>query len=283
MKFPFGFFALGFLILAHGIQSQQIDVGVPTPSGDTIPFQLGRGFLIVLEGQIGSLAGLVFILDTGSTHTMVDDRIANKLLLPRHKGKVLNFDKHITVDWTNLPELHLGPLAAHDFPVMVGDLKRVSEFVNADVILGMDLLRTAQSIRIDYRNRLVTIRTPAVGSTNSFNGNTLSVLTTLQGQPARLIVDTGVQSLILYKDRLRRHLPQLKLGYPISQAYAGRLCESAFLTGIRLGAEELQSSVLLLPRAPAPFPAEIDGYIGTNLLHAQVIELNFASETLRWQ
>jgi len=147
----------------------------------------------------------------------------------------------------------------------------------------MDLLRTAQSIRIDYRNRLVTIRTPADGSTNSFNGNTVSVLTTLQGQPARLIVDTGVQSLILYKDRLRRHLPQLKLGYPVSQAYAGRLCESAFLTGIRLGAGELQSSVLLLPRAPAPFPAEIDGYIGTNLLHAQVIELNFASETLHWQ
>jgi predicted aspartyl protease len=285
MKFPFRFFALGFLIIAEGIQSHQIAVAVRTTSNDVIPFQLGSEFLIVLEGQIGPLTGLVFILDTGATHTMVDDSIADKLLLPRHKGKILNFDKRITVDWTNLPELHLGPLAAHDFPVMVGDLKRVSEFAKgADVILGLDFLRTAQSIRIDYRSRLVTIRTPAEGSANFLNGNALIVLIPLQGRPARLIVDTGLQSLLLYKDRLRRHLPELELSGPISQAYAGRLkCESAVLTGIRLGADELQSSVLLLPRAPASLPGEIDGYIGTNLLHAQMIELNFASKTLRWQ
>jgi len=284
MKFPFRCVALGFLILAEGIQPQQIAVGVPTPSNDTIPFQLGGEFLIALEGQIGSLTGLVFILDTGATNTMVDDSIADKLLLPRHKGKVLNFDKHIAVDWTILPEVHVGQLAAHDFPVMVGDLKRILGLAQgADVILEMDLLRTAQSIRIDYRSRLVTMKTPADGPTDSLIGNTLTVLIPLQGQPARLIVNTGVQNLILYKDRLRRHLPQLKLGYSISQAYAGRLCESAVLTGIRLGANELQSSVLLLSVAPASLPAEIDGYIGTNLLRAQVIELDFASGTLRWQ
>jgi len=286
MKFPLRCFALGFVILTQGIQSHQIAVGVPTPSNDTIPFRLGSEFLIVVEGQIGSLTGLVFILDTGATTTIVDDRIADKLSLTRHKGReVLNFDKHIAMDWTNLPELHLGPLAAHDFPVRVGDLKRVSEFArSADVILGMDFLRTAQSIRIDYRSRLVTVRTPADGSTNSFNGNALSVLIPLQGQPARLIFDTGVQSLILYKDRLRQHLPQLKLGHRISQAsYAGRHCESTVLTGIRLGADEVQSSVLLLSRAPAYLPADVDGYIGTSLLHAQVIELDFASVKFRWQ
>src|SRR5262252_3040725 len=197
MKFPFRCVALGFLILAEGIQPQQIAVGVPTPSNDTIPFQLGGEFLIALEGQIGSLTGLVFILDTGATNTMVDDSIADKLLLPRHEGKVLNFDKHIAVDWTILPELHLGPLAARDFPVMVGDLKRILDFKGVYIILGMDLLRTAQTIRIDYRSRLVTMRTPADGSTNSFNGNTLTVLIPLQGQPARLVFDTGVPSLIL--------------------------------------------------------------------------------------
>src|SRR5262249_7420188 len=76
---------------------------------------------------------------------------------------------------------------------------------------------------------------------------------------------------------------QIGSRHPISQTYFGRLCESTALTGIRLGAKELQSSVLLLSRASASLPAEIDGYIGTNLLHAQVIELDFASETLRWR
>ena len=153
MKFLFHCFAFGLLLIhADGAHSRQIPVAVPTPSNDAIPFQLGSGFLIVIEGQIGPLTPLKFILDTGATHTMVDARIADKLSLPRHKGKVLNFDKGIKVDWTNLPELHLGPLAAHNFPVMVGDLKRISEFAEGvDAILGLDLLRTAQSIRIDYR------------------------------------------------------------------------------------------------------------------------------------
>jgi hypothetical protein len=153
MKFLFHCFAFGLLLIhANGAHSRQIRVAVSTPSNDAIPFQLANGFLIVIEGQIGPLTPLKFILDTGATHTMVDARIADKLSLPRHKGKVLNFDKGIKVDWTNLPELHLGPLAAHNFPVMVGDLKRISEFAEGvDAILGLDLLRTAQSIRIDYR------------------------------------------------------------------------------------------------------------------------------------
>jgi hypothetical protein len=45
----------------------------------------------------------------------------------------------------------------------------------------------------------------------------------------------------------------------------------------------LQSSVFLLPVAPASLPDDIDGYIGTNALHAQMVELNFASQKLRWQ
>ena len=79
-------------------------------------------------------------------------------------------------------------------------------------------------------------------------------------------------------------MPQIQLSGPMSQVYAGRLRgQAAILTGIRLGANELQSSVLLLPGAPASLPADIDGYIGTSFGWAQMVELDFASNTLRWQ
>ena|SRR5262249_33309776 len=96
-----------------------------------------------------------------------------------------------------------------------------------------------------------------------------------------LILGQGIQS-----DQIAVGVPTPSndtIPFQLGKAYAGRFCESAVLTGIRLGAKELESSVLLLFQAPASLPSDIDGYIGTNLLHAQVIELDFASETLRWQ
>jgi predicted aspartyl protease len=251
-----------------------------------MPFESGSGFLILVEGQIGPLTRLKFILDTGATHTVVDTKIAETLSLPRHKGRVLNFDKHIKVDWTNLPELHLGPLTARNFPAMVGDLKQISEFADgAHAIVGLDLLRLAKSIRIDYRRHVITIRgATADDSAKCLNDGALTALIPLQGRPARLIIDTGLQGLLLYEDRLQRHLPHLGLSGTVSQAYAGRLRgHAATLTGIRVGAEELQSFVLLLPKAPAALSPDIDGYLGTNTLHPDMIELNFASHTLRWQ
>ena len=41
--------------------------------------------------------------------------------------------------------------------------------------------------------------------------------------------------------------------------------------------------MLLLQGAPSSLPADIDGYLGMNDLHAERIELDFASNTLRWQ
>jgi len=285
MSFPFRSLALGFLLYASGADSIQTPATFSTAPSNAIPFRLGNDFLIIVEGQIGPLKPLKFILDTGATRTMVDARIADKLCLPRRKGKVLNFDKGIKVDWTNLPELHLGPLVGRDLPVMVGDLKRISEFAEGvDAILGLDLLRTAESIRIDYLSHLVSIENRADGLVSSLDGNALTVLVPLQGRPARLIVDTGLQGLLLYKDRIRRHLPQLESNGTFALAHAGRFKgQTGILSSIRLGVDELQSSVLLLPWAPASLPADIDGYIGTNLLHAQMVELNFVSKTLRWQ
>jgi len=271
------------LIHAQETSSRQTPVAMPT--SNAMPFELGSDFLILVECQIGPLTQLKFILDTGATHTMVDAKIAHRLSLPRHKGKVLNFDKHIKVDWTNLPELHLGSLTGRNFPAMVGDLKRVSELADGvDAIIGLDVLGIAESIRIDYRSHLVTMKVPADDLAKSLNANALTVLVTLQGRPARLIIDTGLRGLMLYEDRLQLHLPHLRLSGAVSPAHVGRLRgHAATLTGIQLGTEELQSSVLLLPKAPASLPAEIDGYFGTSTLHADVIELRFAPHTLRWQ
>ena len=154
-----------------------------------------------------------------------------------------------------------------------------------DAIIGLDLLRTSQSLWIDYGKSLVAFqRSDAYVPMNFENAIVLTARLPVQGQAVRLIVDTGLDGMLLYADRLRNHVPQLTLTDKITGAHEGRLeGETAKLAGIRLGTDDLQAVVMLVPRAPVSLSAEIDGYLGTNLLHAQTIELDFASNRLRWQ
>jgi predicted aspartyl protease len=277
-------------VLRESYRNGQGEVFGNTPlnekSAEAIPFQLDGGFLILVDGRIGRLSPLKFVLDTGATHTVIDTKIAKRLLLPRQEGegKVVNFDREVEIAWTILPELQLGPLYARDIRVMVGDLRQFSEFAEGvDAIIGLDVLRSTQSIKIDYLSNLVTFKLADCRLVDSRIPVALTVQVRTQGQLVRLIVDTGLQDLLLYQDRIRNHLPQLKLRGSL-EAYAGRLRgQAATLSGIELGTDVRQSLVLLLKGAPSSLPADIDGYLGLNTLHARMIELDFASNKLRWQ
>jgi predicted aspartyl protease len=253
---------------------------------EAIPFHLDGGFLILVDGRIGPLAPLRFVLDTGATHTVIDRAIAERLFLPRQEGKrtVLNFDKEVELEETNLPDLQVGPLDVRDVPAMVADLKQFSQYAEGvDAVVGLDLLRSSESMQIDYLRNLVTFRLSDGRQNDRRLPVALTVKIPAQGQWVRLIVDTGLDGLLLYQDRVEKHLPQLKLSEN-SAASAGRLKgQMATLSGIELGPDFERSSVLLLRGAPRSLPSDIDGYLGMNSLHARFIELDFRSNTLRWQ
>jgi predicted aspartyl protease len=280
------FVAALLLFPVHEISGQQfVDAATVLPN-DTLPFHLEKGFLICVEGRIGTLAPLKFILDTGTTHTVVNARIADRLSLQRDKGKILNFDKYVKADWVIIPDLQLGPIATHDVHVMVGDLKAFSEFAqDLDAIIGLDLLSTSQFLRIDYRDTVVTFKTRSEAQLAGTSiPKILTARVVIQGHTVLLIIDTGLQGLLLYTDRLRKRLPQIQLSDKPVRAHAGRIAgEQATLSDIRLGPSKLQSTVLLVRRAPDDLPVDIDGYLGVNVLHAQVIEIDFATDNLRWQ
>jgi predicted aspartyl protease len=280
--------ALAMLSENHSNAKEEIVRNAPGNDSprDAIPFHLDGGFLILVDGSIGPLAPLRFVLDTGATHTVIDRKIARRLCLPHQerKGTVVNFDREVELEWTSLPELRVGPLELRDLPVLVGDLKQFSELAQGvDAIVGLDLLRSSESIKIDYPGRRVTFRLSAGRPADSRLPLALTVALPTQGQRVRLIVDTGLEGLLLFEDRIERHLPQLKLGEH-SAAAAGRLKgQAATLSGIELGPNLERTTVLLLRGAPRSLPSDIDGYLGLHTLHAQIIELDFRSNTLRWQ
>jgi len=266
--------------------ASQAPSGIPNRQIIAIPFAVQHDFLVVIDGQIGDVPGLKFILDTGATRSIVDTRIANRLSLPLRPGKVLNYDRFASVGWTSLPQLQVGAVQFHDFPVMVGDLRRFSEFTdNVDGILGLDILASATSILIDYPRHLV-IFTELHGGRGrpESEASAFTVQVTMQGQPVRLIIDTGRAGMLLYVDRIRKHTSRLQIGLTATGAQEGRLAvQESALPGVRFGPEELRLSAVLLSRAPDSLPQDIDGYVGTDLLRAQRIEIDFATHTIRWQ
>ena len=225
-------------------------------------------------------------LDTGATRTLVDKKIAERLSLRRRHGKVLNFDRYAEIELANLPELQLGPLLVRNVEVMVGDVKQFSELVEGvDAVIGLDLLRINRSLQIDYDARKVTFT--SAGRRDPGKPRTpqaFMVRLPVQGQTILLVMDTGRQGMLLYADRLRKHTPQLKFTDTVAQAHEGRLTgQKAMLSGVRLGDDDLQVPAFLIDGAPNSLPPNIDGYLGTSVLNARMVEVDFEANRLRWE
>jgi len=265
------------------------------PEGEApkaIPFDLFHGFLIVVEGRIGGLDHLKFILDTGVTRTVLNQKVADKLHVPRRAKQLLNYNRLVTVEWATIPDLEFGPTRVINAPVMVADLLDFSELASdADALIGYDLLSLG-NFAIDYTARRVVFRqrqqndsSPCITEAPA-HLKELTVELRVQGHPVSLIVDTGLQGMVLFEDRV----PQLKFEGEIETVPFGRhlTARSATLRDVNLGSNALRSNdkdlrVFLLKGPPRDQVPGVDGYFGTALLNARWIEFNIADNNISYR
>jgi predicted aspartyl protease len=105
----------------------------------------------------------------------------------------------------------------------------------------------------------------------------------IQGTSMRLLVDTGLQYVVLYKDRLRSSLPHLRIEGKPRDGLLGRLqVTQVKLPGVRILGSEDVTPVLLLEGPCKTDNGGLDGYLGPASLHVRRLELDFAAKTLRW-
>jgi predicted aspartyl protease len=253
-----------------------------------VPFKVSAGFLIVVEGRIGTFNKLRFVLDTGVTHSVVDIKLAEKLRLRCLPWRVLNFDKAVSVERTTFPDLQFGPVEVTNVPMLVADLRQFSDFArHVDALIGMDLLRLS-NFTVDYHTKKILfapLEQPALSSVVNSDQVCMTVQVQVQNHPVRLLIDTGFQGILLYEDRLLKRIPELKIEDEVEAGIGTRmLAKQGNLRGIRLAAaqEELDSRVLLIKGPPDGVIPGIDGVIGTAWLKARWINFNFATNTLRW-
>jgi predicted aspartyl protease len=288
---PMSRWLLSLACLSLFLPSSSPAAGQPRPSenaGSDLPFRLSSGYLIQVEGRIGDQTNLKFILDTGASVSIVNQKIAERLKLDAHTAQSFNFDRNLKWKTATVSEVQFGPIRAANVAVLVGDLARYSEFAGkADAIIGMDLLQL-NNITIDFAaGKLIFDPTTPTAYVAGGDPMTKCLVVELQVQdrPVHLIVDTGLQGILLYEDRLRQTVPGLRTAGSIKNAtMGGRVpVKQATLPDVVFGARNRQVPVLLMPSPSPDMLPGIDGVVGVAVLQARRVHLDFSSMTLSWE
>jgi hypothetical protein len=172
-----------------------------------LPIQLYLNYVVVVEGSIGTLEKLIFIIDTGAYPSMVDQRIATALGLSVTDGKVGLVNQNVQTKLAALPVVAVGPARVENVPVLVQDLSSLEKALGKriDAVVGLDVLGKT-SFNINYRTKRLRFGpVERTRSTVSFETGLpfVTVQVRLHDQPVRLLVDTGASALMLFQSRLK--------------------------------------------------------------------------------
>ena len=252
-----------------------------------IPFQLTSGYLVVVEGNIGDSQGFHFIIDTGTTRTCIDRRLAQKLALPLDPHTVFRFGKPVRLNSTHLPALALGPLRAENFTINVADLSHLNvSGIQIDAIVGLDLLESFP-FQIDYEQMRISfgsLRTLAE-SASMEAVPWLPVVSLYVGRfKCRVLVATGARNIVLYSERVKGTSYNLKpMGRQIWADSIGGIVEArrALLQGVSLS--ERGANEVYLIKAPLNGPlSSTDGILSPVAFGIRQIGFDFDNHIISW-
>jgi predicted aspartyl protease len=247
------------------------------------------GYLAVARGSVNTAESLRFLLDTGASNTSIDRRVAKRLGLHGHPTKVINFDKTVAVEWTEIEELTFGPERTTNVRVMIEDLGNLrSNGVPVDGVIGLDLLRE-QSFLVDYARKRVIFGPIATGGMRGVpmraDAKSIRVEVELDARPVSMVVDTGARGVILYEDTVRELLANYRPEGQSGALSLGGPLESrmAIVPRLRLGGQNLDREVVLISAPGAKRLSGVSGYLGLASLGAKQVAFSFETNQLLWR
>jgi predicted aspartyl protease len=219
-----------------------------------IPFKLYQNHWVLAVGSLGGSEQRNLMIDTGTNPTLVDDSTAGELGLVRDSrslGSTSVVYGSVPTYHSILPTLDLGPIHREAMPVAVTDLSWLREQIGiqVDAVIGLDVMAQL-NFQIDYQSRRISfgaIRIARSAVPMEQADRLLTVQATLNGEPAKLIVDTGGSSLILFAQRLpQSSWRTLGATVKLSNMAGNAELEKVQLKELRIGETNLSDSIALV-------------------------------------
>ena len=259
---------VGLALLANHASASDIPERETVPAMSditgTVRFDLYQGYFMVVHGSIGPLKNLNLFLDTGTTPTVLDSRLARKLDLQGEKpNSIAVLGGRTQGEEAHLSSIELGPLKRSNLPVVTTDLSFFQKLfpVRIDAIVGMDVLGQSPFV-IDYSAREIRFgplsALPVSVPFRLYEGMPVFAVE-IDHTPAHLLFDTGAGSIILFNKATPRSTGAKDDPAEASRKTATSEGKKVWLRTVRLGAEEFGQKPALLTRNPKPSQLDVDG------------------------
>ena len=223
---------------------------------------------VIVPVTVGPLQGLRFLLDTGSTRSVVSETVAQQLALrPAARTEMVTTAGTSMAVVVAMPETCLAAHCSHDSLAIVA-AKDALGFGSGqlDGILGGDVLN--RDFTIDYRRRRFTWD-DASGPQRQDDRLPMSVedgraVVTIPQEgrpPLRLVADSGADALILFDSKGVR---SLGVGSSLKQLTLQTLggtkhAEPLAIPALRIGGATWRNEIAVVVPRPTGYPEEIDG------------------------